>query len=437
MRPRAPLSRTAELISGLLTVAILVLVCTAPILAQSATPEASRIIIVATATPTVPTPTPTVTSTPTVTPSPTPTFTALQARLALGQVYLRGGDYGKAAEIFSTVALEDRGNAEALAGLNAALVGQASVTATAAAPPPTVEPEVTPAPTGPAFPSTLLDKAVALGAPALVLLMVVLLLYLFAKGLRWLLDWLREVWCTRIRKPPSAPGLLIGELADATGEEESPVSRVVAQALTEQLVAWNAAVPAELCIPVQVDGLERPGTAWLRALWDQVFPARRAYKLTGVLSGKQPGPYRLSLDRLDLRSNRIDASHTFESSAEMPGQAFRELGMTAAFWARDPAGMEGTPGMLDMPARAPGLTGTARTGAQPTPAQIACEALKLLGQVRAQVKLASVDYPAAPHTLDEAQALVEQLPATAQLRADLQTAIDDLWRQVQPGRSGR
>jgi hypothetical protein len=357
--------------------------------------------------------------------------------LALGQAYLKGGDYGKAAEIFSAVALEDRGNAEALAGLDAALKGQASATATAAAPPSTVEPAVTPAPAGPTFISTLLDQAVALSAPALALLIVGLMFYLFAKALRWLLDWLREIWCTRIRKPPLAPGLLIGELVEATGEEESRASRVVAQALTEQLVAWNAAVHAELQGPVQTDSLDQPGLTWLRAIWDQVFPPRRAYKLSGVLSGKQPGPYRLSLDRLDIRSNRVDASHTFESSAETPGQAYSELGITAAFWARDPAGMEGTPGILEMPARAPGLTGGTRTGAQPTATQIASEALKLLGQVRAQVKLASVDYPAAPHTLDAAQALIEQLPTAAKLRADLQSAIDDLWQQVQPGRASQ
>jgi len=39
--------------------------------------------------------------------------------------------------------------------------------------------------------------------------------------------------------------------------------------------------------------------------------------------------------------------------------------------------------------------------------------------------------------LEEAQALVEQLPASSKLRADLQSATDDLWRQVQPGRIGR
>jgi hypothetical protein len=437
MRPRAPMSRTAKLISGLLTLAILALACTVPVLAQSETPPASPGTPTATATPTGPSPTPTVTRTPTVTPSPTPTFTALQARLALGQAYLKGGDFAKAAEFFSAVALEDRGNAEALGSLDAALMGQAAATATAIGPPPTTQATAMPVPAGPTFASEFLDKTVVLGASALVLVMVVLLLYLLAKGLRWLLCWLREAWFTRIRKPPVEPGLLIGELTDATGEEGSPACRVVAQALTEQLVTWNSAVQADLWKPVQVDRLDRPGLAGLRALWDQVFPPRRAYRLTGVLGGKQPGPYRLSLDRLDLRSNRVDASRTFESSAETLAQALRELGMMAAFWARDPAGMEATPGMLEMPARALGLTGATRTGSQPTPAQIANEVLKRLGQVRAQVKHGSVDYSSAPHVLGEAQALVEQLPASSQLRADLQSATDDLWRQVQPGRVGR
>jgi len=435
MRPRAPFSRTAKLISGLLTIAILAIACTAPALAQSETPQASSGTPTATATPTGPSPTPTVTRTPTATPSPTPTFTALQARLALGQAYLKGGDFAKAAEVFSAVALEDRGNPEALGGLDAALKGQAAATATAVAPPPTAQ--ATAAAARPTFAGEFLDKTVVFGVLALALLMVVLFLYLSAKGLRWLLCWLREAWFTRIRKPPVAPGLLIGELAGATGEEGSPASKVVAQALTEQLVTWNSAVPADLWKPVQADGLDRPGLAWLRGIWDQVFPPRRAYRLTGVIAGKQPGPYRLSLDRLDLRSNRVDASRTFESSAETPGEALRELGMAAAFWARDPLGMEATPGMLEMPARALGLTGAARTGAQPTPVQISNDALKLLGQVRAQVKLGSVDYSSAPHALGEVQALVEQLPAASKLRADLQSATDDLWRQVQPGRVGR
>jgi hypothetical protein len=437
MLPRAPLSPTVKVFSGLLTAAVLGLLCAAPALAQDATPEAIRTVIVVTATPTVPSPTPTITPTPSSTPTPTPTFTALQARLALGQAYLQGGDFAKAAEIFSAVALEDRGNSEALAGLDAALKGQAAATATAAAPPPTVEAAVTPAPTGPTLAGAFLDKAVAIGAAALVLLMVVLGLYLAAKALRWLLGWLREVWFTRIRRPPVPPGLVIGELADATGEEGSPAARVAAQALTEQLVTWNSAAPPELRTPLQIDGLNRPGLAWVRALWEQVFPPRRAYRLTGVLSGKQPGPYRLSLDRLDLRSNRIDAGRTFESGAETPAQAFRELGSTAAFWARDPLGMEGTPGLLEMPARPAGLTGAARGGVQPTAAQTANEALKLLAQVRAQVQAVNVDYPTAPHALEEAEALIEQLPAASVLRAELQLAADDLWRQVQPGRAGR
>jgi hypothetical protein len=377
-----------------------------------------------------------VTPTVTATPSPTPTFSAVQAQLALGQAYLNGGDFGRAAEIFSAVALEDRGNAEALAGLDAALKGHAAASATAAAPPPTVQATATPAPSGSAFAGTLLERARVIGATALILLLVVLAFYLLARALRWLLDWLREIWFGRIRKPPVGPSLLIGEFVDAAGEE-STASRIAAQALSEQLVAWNAAVPAGLRSPVQVDSLDRPGLAWLRALWGQVFPPRRAYRISGVLYGKLPGPYRLSVDRLDLRANRIEASRTFESSAETASQAFREMGATAAFWARDPVGAEGWPGLLEMPARAPGLTGSTRTGSQPTPTQVAGEALKLLGQVRAQVKLESVDYSGAPHVLEAAQALVEQLPAGSKLRAELQSATDDLWRQVQPGRIGR
>jgi hypothetical protein len=56
--------------------------------------------------------------------------------------------------------------------------------------------------------------------------------------------------------------------------------------------------------------------------------------------------------------------------------------------------------------------------------------------VRAQVKLGRVDYPTAPHILDQAQALIEQLPDASELRADLQSTVDDLRRQVQPGELG-
>jgi hypothetical protein len=435
MRPRTPSSRTVKWISGSLIAAVLIIGSGLPALAQSETPAASPAVIVVTATPTAPTSTPTVTPTPSVTPSPTATFTALQARLVLGQAYLKGGDFANAAEIFSAVALEDRGNAEALAGLDAALKGQAAASATAAAPP-TVQATETPAPAAPAFAGTLLEQARVFGAAALALLLAVLIFYLLARALRWLLGWLREIWFTRVRRPPVPPGLVIGELVNATGDEDSPASRTAAQALTGQLVIWNAGVPAGLQCSIQVDSLDRPGLAWLRALWGQVFPPRRAFKISGVLYGKQPGPYRLSLDRIDLRTNRIEASRTFESSAESPGQAFRELGTTAAFWVRDPLGMESAPALLELPARAPGLTGAARAAAQPTPTQIAGEALALLGQVRAQVTLGSVDYATAPHLLEGAQARVEQLPVGSVLRADLKSAVDDLWRQVQPGRLG-
>jgi hypothetical protein len=228
---------------------------------------------------------------------------------------------------------------------------------------------------------------------------------------------------------------VIGEFADATGEAGSQSAYVTAQALTEQLVAWNNAMPPEHRTPLHTDGLSRGGLAWLRTLWEQIFPPRRAFRLNGAVSGRQPGPYRLYLSRLDLRSNRIDAGRTFESSAESPGQAFRELGATAAFWARDPVGMEATPGLLEIPARA-GLTGAARSG-RATPTQTADEALKLLAGVRAQVRGVNVDYATAPHFLDQAQVLIDRLPAPSKLRNELQLAADDLLRLVQPGRAGR
>ncbi len=441
MRRRASLPRTNPLhgrevillLAGLLLVASLLSVCLPPALAQEATPDASAAPAEATTTPAGPTPTATATSTPTATPSPTPTFTALQARLALAQAYLRGGDYARAAEIFAAVALEDRGNAEALAGLDAALQGQAAATATAVAPPPTPEP--TAAPAGPGYGAALAGKAGAALALAVAALVLATVLYLAARGLRWLLSALREVWFTRVRRPPVRPGIIVGEFHGAPGEEGSQGSRVVAQALTEQLAAWNEAAAPGQENPILLDRLDTPGLAWLGALWHGITLPRRAYRVRGVLYGRHPGPYRLAADRIDLRSNRVDASRAFESSADAPAQAFRELGMAAAFWARDPVGMEGTPGLLEMPARAPGISGAARAEVGRTPIQIAAEALRLMGLVRAQVKAENVDYTTAPRALDEAQALIEQLPAAAALRHDLQTALDDLWRRVQPGRA--
>jgi hypothetical protein len=141
--------------------------------------------------------------------------------------------------------------------------------------------------------------------------------------------------------------------------------------------------------------------------------------ITGLLLGDQPGPYRLSVERLDLRTNSVSAAHTFEARGTSPETAFRMMAETAAYWLRDPRGMERTPGLL----------------ADFDAIRAASAAVALLIPVRQQVNAERVDYATAPRALDTAQALVNELPAGSSLRADLQATVDDLRAKVQPGRA--
>jgi hypothetical protein len=377
--------------------------------------------------------TPTETRTPTLTPTPTPTFTARQAQLALAQAYLTGGDFGKAAEIFAAIATEDRGNAEALAGLDAALKGQIVATATAMAPLPTPPASQTPAPSRPSLASVFVANWTVFAGVTLAALATVLLVYLSAKGLRWLLSSIRELWFVRVKRSRVGPCLRVGPFVNATGDETFQGPKVVVQALIEQVMSWNEAVQEELISSVTVDSIEEAGIAWLAALWHRIFLPPRAYKVTGVLAGKQPGPYRLSVDRLDLRTDKVDASHSFEGNAETPAQAFRELATVAAFWVRDPVGSAASPGTMDVPVRVSGLSGTARAANVPTPIQLASEALQLMGMVRQQMRWGTADYSAAPQALSKAQALLDRLPQHSSLQRNLQSALDDLRHLVQPG----
>ncbi len=427
----APLS-----LSTLVFAALVTLVAPPPsgaIMAQDATPVATQ----ATA---LPTPFPvggettagtaTVTRTPTLTPTTTPTLTMLQARLGVAHAYSAGGEYAKAAEIYAAVALEDRGNEEALTGLDTALKAQAASTATAQAHVPTPQVQATPESVRPPYAATFWQELRDLIAVALAAVGVVLLVYLSARGLRWLLSVVRELWFTRVKRPPVQPGFVIGDFQNATGDDSLQGPQIVGQALTEQLVRWNEAVPAELRQAVRVDALQIAGLGWLRTLWRQVFLPERAFRVSGVLLGKQPGPYRLSVDRLDLRSGAVDASYTFETNADPrgPAQAFRELATTAAFWLRDPAGMQAFPQAMGAPSRAP----ADQAPGPPGPIQLAGEALKLLAVVRHSIR-GAVDYSVQPRSLNDAQGLIERLPEKSSLRQALQSSLDDLRRQVQPG----
>ncbi len=347
----------------------------------------------------------------------------------MAQAYLTGGNYAGAIEIFSAIALEDRGNPEALAGLNEALVAQAGATATAAAPPPTALPP-TPAPVPAAgVADTFAARWRSFAATALALLLVVGLVYAVLRVVRWAVGQLREFWAMRIRpllgRSPQRPGIIVGEFVDGTGLADYVVTDMVSQTIEEHLVRWNAAAPAALRTPVVAHRLDRAGLNWLGALWAQVSPPPRAYLASGLVLGQSSGPFQLSVQRTNLHTARVDAGHTFAATG-MPSEIFRELAGIAAYWLRDPSGMEGTPDLLAV---------VPADGATQHPLRVADQILDLLIPVRQQVERGAVDYRAAPRALDEAQALVSTLPAGSSLRQDLQAIVDDLRTAVQPGRA--
>jgi len=303
------------------------------------------------------------------------------------------------------------------------LAAQAGATATAAAPAPTPVtpiPEATPAPT---FGDMFSSRLGSLAATALALLLVIGAVYGLLRVLRWLFVRLRDWWAMRLRplfgQPPRHPSVAMGAFVDATGDPNYIETEIVAQTIEETLARWNAAVAPELRTPVHSRPLDRAGLSWLGTLWAQVTPPPRGYHVTGLLLGGPEGPHRLSVERLDLRSNCVDAAHSFESEGE-PAEAFRAMAEAAAYWLRDPRGMEGAPETLEVAAGAP---------------RVASEVVALLIPVRQQVTLESVEYPGAPQALDAAQARLATLPAGSSLRADLQASVDDLRAQVQPGRA--
>ncbi len=180
----------------------------APATTPGAAPIEATLTLTVTSTPDTPTATPT----PTLTPTATPTFTALQAQLVLANAYLEGKDYAHAAALFAAIAELDRGNADALAGLKAALDGQAAATATAMAPTPAPEPAVTPAPSKVTAMDAAWTKLADYGSTIVAGLLAVVLVYLLANAFRWLLYWLRELWlhaasvccCAALRSSPAS-----------------------------------------------------------------------------------------------------------------------------------------------------------------------------------------------------------------------------------------
>ncbi len=432
MSPRRTHLQAWMLVAALI-LAIVALSAPLPaLLAQDATPQAT--VEAVSETPTA-AGTPTPTSTPTLTPTPTPTLTALGARLVLAQTYLAGGDYGRAAAIFAEVAQEDRGNPEALAGLKAALDGQAA--AQAAALPPTPAPEPAAAPPAPAPRETL---ASALGTKlrefvgtALAALAVVVLVYLLANAFRWVLQALRELWFTRglplLRRPAVQPGFLVGEFTNTLGEAGDNAARIVPLALAEKLIRWNQLVQAKE-VPVEPEPkLDLGGMGWLKILWSWILPPPRGYKVTGALLKGPTGAYQLAIQRQALSSNSIDRSTTLEQRGASADDAFRKMAGEAAKWLVNPGDIEASQAIMR------GMKATKDVGdaMQLTPSEVFDQALELLLPVRQQVAAGAVDFADARNRLRLAEALLGQLPAGSSLRQDLQTVIADLRRSVPAG----
>jgi hypothetical protein len=378
--------------------------------------------------------TPAPTLTPAPTPTATPTFTALQNQLVLAQTYLDGKDFARAAALFAAVAEMDRGNAVALAGLKAALDGQAGAAA------PTTAPTVAPVPIAAAQPATetaagsVWSKLLNYGSTVVAGLIAVVLVYLLATAFRWLLYGARELWLTRVRtwfrNPAVQPGFLIGEFVNGLGEDAGNLPSIVAQALVEKLMQWNQLVHARE-IPVEpAPALDLGGMGWLKIMWTWILPPARGYKVTGMLMQNAAGAYQLSVQRTVLAHNRVDLSKTLEKRGATPDGAFRAMAGEIAKWLVSPADMaaseavaRGMRAMRDVPEAEVALT----------PSEIFDQALELLLPVRQQVNQGAVDFNFARKQLADGEQLLTQLPDASQLRGDLQGVITDLRQSVPVG----
>ena len=258
--------------------------------AATATPKAAA------ATPSGPpadTPTPAPTRTPAPTPTATATLTELQNRLLLADTYLKAGQSAKAAELYTAILAQERGQPEALAGLKKALEGQTALTATAAAPRPTTAPATPAPPSGPGFGSTLLTKTGDAVATVLPFLLIVLALYVLSQALRWIMFAVREFYYLKLfplfRRPAQARPFLIGEIADGTGMQGFPGTRVVTQRITEKLLAWNQLVQAREIAVEPAPPVELGSMAWIKVLWTWLVPPPRVqdrWRIDGQSAGR-------------------------------------------------------------------------------------------------------------------------------------------------------
>lgn len=417
-----------------LILALVLILSAAPSLAQDATPAPTE-AGAPSGTPAAPeTPgTPTPTSTPTLTPTATPTMTELQSRMTMAQTYLAGKDYDQAALLFAEIAEEDRGNPEALAGLQAALDGRANQMATMIAPHPTAAPTQAPPPA----PEPTLGDALSarlrefLGA-ALAAVVLVVLVYLLANVIRWLLQSLREIWYLHLlplfKRPAVAPGYLLGEFANGLGDAGANAAAIVPLAMTERLLAWNQLVQARE-VPVEPEPkLDLGGMGWLKILWNWILPGPRGYRITGMLMKNNDGVYQLTVQRTGLARNSVDRGATFEKPGVSPDSAFRAMAGEAAKWLVNPEDIEASQAILDGMRAMRGV----EESTQVTPSEIFDLVLERLLPVRHQVNQGAIDYGDARQRLRDAEAMLAQLPSGSGLRRDVEAIIADLRRSV-PG----
>jgi len=424
MNPRRTRSLQFVLIVTLMLTALIIPVT---VFAQDATPQTPAAAAV-----TPGTPTPTNTSAPTAT--ATPTLTARQNQLVLAQTYLDGKDFARAAALFAAVAEVDRGNTVALAGLKAALDGQAAAAAPTSAPTSPPEPIAAPQTARETAAGSVWSKLINYGSTVVAGLIAVVLVYLLATAFRWLLYGARELWLTRVRPwfrhPAVQPGFLIGEFVNGLGADGVNVPGIVAQALVEKLMQWNQLVHAKE-IPVEpAPALDLGGMGWLKIMWTWILPPARGYKVTGMLVQSPTGAYQLSVQRTALAHNRVDLSKTLEKRGASPDIAFRSMANELAKWLVTPADMASSDavvrGMQTM-------RGVAEEAAVLTPSEIFDQALELLMPVRQQVNQGAIDFNSARKQLADAEQLLTQLPDGSQLRIDLQDVIDDLRKSVPAG----
>ena len=273
--------------------------------------------------------TPAPTLTPAPTPTATPTFTALQNQLVLAQTYLDGKDYAHAAALFAAVAEVDRGNAVALAGLKAALDGQAVAAAPTPAPAATPEPIAAPQPAAETAASSVWSKLINYGSTVVAGLIAVVLVYLLASAFP--LAALRAARAVADARPALVPPscrparLFDRRVRQRVGRRRRQCAEHRAQALVEKLMQWNQLVQAREMPVEPAPALDLGGMGWLKIMWTWILPPARGYKVTGMLLQNPAGAYQLSVQRTALAHNRVDLSKTLEKRGASPDGAFRAM----------------------------------------------------------------------------------------------------------------